>query len=223
MPYSSYANLRDILANVREANSLEEKTHPSKRLRFEIFKRDHFTCQYCGRQPPEVTLVVDHVDPVANGGKAHELNLVTSCVDCNQGKGAALLTEIPNKPDAREAYLQLQQELAEARRFLELKREFDAVQQDVVRELQHHWHDIVKTKNSSVPSETQVLFWLRRYEPEEITEAFYLFSFRYNSYPEGREQFKDFVSMCKYVSGILRKNRQRRDQEKANDESAGES
>ena len=39
----------------------------SKRLRFEIFARDEFTCRYCGKQPPEVQLVIDHIHPVADG------------------------------------------------------------------------------------------------------------------------------------------------------------
>lgn len=37
----------------------------SKKTRFEVFKRDSFTCQYCGRSAPEVVLQVDHIKPVA--------------------------------------------------------------------------------------------------------------------------------------------------------------
>lgn len=58
----------------------------SQKTRFEVFKRDQFTCQYCGRKAPDVVLQVDHIVPVANGGKNDILNLVTSCVDCNSGK-----------------------------------------------------------------------------------------------------------------------------------------
>jgi len=58
----------------------------SQKTRFEVFKRDHFTCQYCGRKAPDVVLQVDHIVPVANDGKNDILNLVTSCVDCNSGK-----------------------------------------------------------------------------------------------------------------------------------------
>lgn len=58
----------------------------SQKTRFEVFKRDQFTCQYCGRKAPDVVLQVDHIIPVAKGGKNEILNLVTSCVDCNSGK-----------------------------------------------------------------------------------------------------------------------------------------
>lgn len=40
----------------------------SKKVRFEIFKRDSFKCQYCGGASPEVVLHVDHINPVSKGG-----------------------------------------------------------------------------------------------------------------------------------------------------------
>lgn len=67
----------------------------SKKVRFEIFKRDGFSCQYCGSTPPKVVLHVDHIIPVARGGCNDDDNLVTSCLGCNLGKGARSLAEIP--------------------------------------------------------------------------------------------------------------------------------
>lgn len=65
----------------------------SKRVRFEVFKRDKFTCQYCGKSAPDVVLVIDHIDPVAKGGTNDLLNLITSCDPCNAGKGARTLAD----------------------------------------------------------------------------------------------------------------------------------
>jgi hypothetical protein len=65
----------------------------SKKLRFEVFKRDSFTCQYCGQRAPEVVLQCDHIKPVANGGASDILNLITSCIDCNSGKGPRQLSD----------------------------------------------------------------------------------------------------------------------------------
>ena len=56
----------------------------SKRLRFEVFKRDNFTCTYCRSKNNEIT--IDHVMPVALGGLDTPENLVTACIDCNAGK-----------------------------------------------------------------------------------------------------------------------------------------
>lgn len=64
----------------------------SSKLRFEIFKRDSFTCQYCGNHPPQVKLHIDHITAVATGGGNEEDNLITSCESCNLGKGARPLS-----------------------------------------------------------------------------------------------------------------------------------
>lgn len=64
-----------------------------KKIRFEVFKRDKFTCQYCGKSAPDVVLNCDHVHPKAKGGKDDILNLITSCFDCNQGKKDRLLSD----------------------------------------------------------------------------------------------------------------------------------
>lgn len=58
----------------------------SKTVRFEVFKRDSFTCQYCGVSAPDVVLHVDHINPVAGGGTNDIMNLITSCQPCNAGK-----------------------------------------------------------------------------------------------------------------------------------------
>jgi hypothetical protein len=73
----------------------------SKRVRFEVFKRDKFTCGYCGRHPPDVLLHVDHITAVANGGTDDPLNLVTACSDCNLGKAAVRLTSVAPSLEAQ--------------------------------------------------------------------------------------------------------------------------
>ena len=47
------------------------------KLRFEVFKRDQFKCQYCGKASPDVILHVDHINPVSKGGVNDILNLIT--------------------------------------------------------------------------------------------------------------------------------------------------
>lgn len=60
----------------------------TKRLRFEILRRDGHACRYCGRSAPDVKLTVDHVRPEALGGTDDPENLVAACVDCNAGKSS---------------------------------------------------------------------------------------------------------------------------------------
>jgi 5-methylcytosine-specific restriction endonuclease McrA len=52
--------------------------------RHNVFKRDHFTCQYCGTNRD---LTLDHLIPRSKGGKSNWTNLVTACKSCNAKKG----------------------------------------------------------------------------------------------------------------------------------------
>jgi len=59
-----------------------------KSLRFAVLARDNYTCQYCGKRAPNVTIEVDHMVSWKDGGKTSIDNLVTSCRDCNRGKSS---------------------------------------------------------------------------------------------------------------------------------------
>ena len=74
---------------------MNERKSISKKIRFEVFKRDCFICQYCGNHPPSVILEPDHINPVANGGNNDMNNLITACFDCNRGKSSRLLSNVP--------------------------------------------------------------------------------------------------------------------------------
>jgi len=79
-----------------EQNKEKYRNKSNKRrlkLRFEILKRDNFTCQYCGRKSPEVILEIDHIYPKSKGGLDKAENYITACSDCNVGKGDSILNE----------------------------------------------------------------------------------------------------------------------------------
>lgn len=80
----------------------------SKSLRFEVFKRDLFTCQYCGRKAPDVILEVDHIKPVSKGGDNSIENLVAACWDCNRGKGAKKLSDLSEVEKSRKQLEEIQ-------------------------------------------------------------------------------------------------------------------
>ena len=52
-----------------------------------VLARDHYTCQYCGEQPPRKELTVDHILPRSRGGHTTWDNVVTACQRCNGRKG----------------------------------------------------------------------------------------------------------------------------------------
>lgn len=124
------------------SNSKKTRKGLGKTIRFEIFKRDHFTCQYCGAQPPGVVLVIDHIIPVAKGGDNDETNLTTACEPCNQGKKARLLSSVPIRPDADLLYMAHQQEIGEIKRFQKSKQALATQRKKHVEFLQSEWTDI---------------------------------------------------------------------------------
>ena len=76
----------------------------------EIFRRDNYTCQYCGRQSRNLT--VDHVIPRHHGGQHNWENLVSACPACNRRKGGRTLQQVhmqllqrPCEPRATSSYL----------------------------------------------------------------------------------------------------------------------
>lgn len=93
------------------------------KIRFEVFKRDGFTCQYCGRKTPDVVLEADHIIPVSEGGTDDIENLVTACFDCNRGKGARLLDDRAPVPDLVEQTEFIREREAQLRQFHAAKAE----------------------------------------------------------------------------------------------------
>lgn len=139
-----------------------------KRLRFEIFKRDGFTCQYCGAQPPDVVLVIDHIHPVAAGGSNEQVNLITACEPCNQGKSDKPLGDRIVRPDADLMYLKTHQEIAELHRYEEALARKEVAIGRLVGDLQNAWGDYSGLDWS--PADHVLRSMLIKYGPE-ITGA----------------------------------------------------
>jgi 5-methylcytosine-specific restriction endonuclease McrA len=81
-----------------------------KLTRREVFRRDNYTCQYCGRR--DTSLTVDHILPKHLGGQHVWTNVVAACPGCNHRKGGRRLDEvhmsllhIPKEPPASAVYL----------------------------------------------------------------------------------------------------------------------
>ncbi|MEE8598353.1 MAG: HNH endonuclease [Dehalococcoidales bacterium] len=69
---------------IRLAHMIKRPRPERKLTRLEIFNRDQYTCQYCGRETRQLTL--DHVIPRYRGGEHTWENVVSACVLCNQHK-----------------------------------------------------------------------------------------------------------------------------------------
>lgn len=73
--------------------------------RFNVFLRDHFTCQYCAISQSANDLTFDHVVPRSRGGRTTWENVTTACSVCNLRKAnktpqeaGMALRRVPAKP-----------------------------------------------------------------------------------------------------------------------------
>ena len=114
----------------------------SKKLRFEVFKRDSFKCQYCGRSSPDVILHADHVHPESKGGATDILNLVTSCIDCNLGKGARTLSDDSVISKQRDQLELLNERREQLEMMIQWKKLVANIDNDAVERLIIHWREL---------------------------------------------------------------------------------
>lgn len=168
----------------------------SKSTRFEIFKRDNFTCQYCGRQTPLVILEVDHIIPKAGGGTDDPNNLVTACRDCNRGKGAIPLSvqriqDTRKEEIAREREKQEQIEAYEDFLLLQHQKESQTIEElvDYWASLCDHRYRLNTDQQSSLGN------FLKKLTPLDIREAMSIASQRVRQDP-GEGRFRYFCGIC---------------------------
>ena len=74
----------DIPSVVRLVYMVKRPRQEKKLTRREVFQRDKYTCQYCGKEVKELTL--DHVVPRHRGGRHIWDNVVSACSKCNNHK-----------------------------------------------------------------------------------------------------------------------------------------
>lgn len=149
---------------------MAERRNISKKIRFEVFKRDKFTCQYCGKSAPDVVLEVDHIKPVSKGGNNSMLNLVTACFECNRGKTNI---ELSDDSVVKKQEKQLK-ELAERREQLDMLLEWRAGLADIEEDCVQAVIDIFLTNTNWGISEygkKSIKKWLKEFSLNEVLEA----------------------------------------------------
>ena len=105
--YDHYVHSPTIRFRIPSVVVLKDYVKPQKRVaftRFNLFLRDHFSCQYCGSKGD---LTFDHVVPRASGGVTSWQNVVAACSPCNLKKGSKSLKRagmsLARKPRCPEA------------------------------------------------------------------------------------------------------------------------
>jgi hypothetical protein len=122
---------------------MTERMALSKKVRFEVFKRDKFTCQYCGKAAPDVALEADHIHPVSKGGEDDLLNLVTSCRECNAGKSDRILSDDSVVQKQRRTLEELQDRREQIDMMLEWQQGLNVLQADAASGAADLWRELV--------------------------------------------------------------------------------
>lgn len=149
---------------------MSKRKNLSNKIRFEVFKRDNFTCQYCGVKAPEVVLNVDHIEPISKGGTNDIYNLVTSCFECNNGKSDKRLNDNSKLEKQHDELVLLNERKKQLEQMMEWKREllnFDKEKTEMVSEY------IIDALGISLSDAGKrcVNNWLKKYTVDEIIDA----------------------------------------------------
>jgi hypothetical protein len=167
----------------------------SKRVRFEVFARDNFTCRYCGRQSDEVPLHVDHVHPVAKGGTNDPENLVTACQECNLGKSSKTIGQhVPTEADR----LRIAQEMNEQIESAERARRSIEARKAMKGSVLSAWLEITGKDEADPSTITTITRYAMEFGLDVVYEWIEMAEIKVG------DRWNADVHMGKYISGIRR-------------------
>ena len=178
-----------------------EREQIKPKLRFQVFERDGFTCQYCGRTPEqdEVVLNVDHTISVKNGGTNDIENLVTSCWDCNIGKGArSILKRTKTESDLQEE-LDLTHERLKQIKALNKKRQSIKKVKHAISVTETQWARDITDESFDERCYSEIQKLSSKYTKEVLTESLEI---AYNKHI--RNNFDSMPKFVAYVGGVAR-------------------
>jgi len=143
----------------------------SNKVRFEVFKRDSFTCQYCGKMSPDVVLQVDHLKPVSNGGDNDIMNLVTACVECNSGKSNTPLSDNVLLSKQQQQLTELNERKQQMEMMFEWKRGLLSLEEDAVLKTCEYWNKKISGYALNHMGEEQLRKLVKKYSVSEVLNA----------------------------------------------------
>lgn len=142
----------------------------SQKTRFEVFKRDSFTCQYCGAKAPDVLLEADHIQPVKEGGDNSIMNLVTSCEGCNAGKGARKLSDSSVVEKQRGQLAALEERRQQIEMMLQWRQGLNGVKDEAVGKMVSYIQDSFGCEiNDS--GRRKVARWVKKFNYADLLES----------------------------------------------------
>lgn len=143
----------------------------TKKVRFEVFKRDSFTCQYCGRKAPDVVLQIDHIEPVSKGGTHNIINLITSCKECNIGKSDKKISDKSVVEKQRKQLRDLQDRKEQLEMMFKWQKELVNLDSRMINQLADFWSGLVSPYYLTEHGIEDLKKLLNKFSLKEIMEA----------------------------------------------------
>ena len=175
----------------------------SKKIRFEVFKRDKFTCQYCGQKAPDIILHVDHIDPVARGGDNDIINLITSCFDCNSGKRDRKLDDNTIVEKQRRQLELLQERREQIELMLEWKKSLATFDNDVNEMIVDYINSKIKPLGLNDNGKKSVSEWLKKFSTEKILDGIDEAAKKYLKYENGEIDKESAEVFLSKIAGVI--------------------
>ena len=88
--YEETINIGGATIHLPKTAILKKYVHTKQQPKFNrynVYLRDKFTCQYCGKKFSYNDLTYDHLVPRSSGGQTTWDNIITACKSCNGKKG----------------------------------------------------------------------------------------------------------------------------------------
>lgn len=180
----------------------------SKRVRFEVFKRDNFKCQYCGKSAPEIILHVDHISPVSKGGKADILNLITSCVDCNAGKSDVPLSDSSALQKQRAQLEELNERREQLEMMLEWREGLEGINEQALDAVTKAWREAAPGFSLNETGLREARKRLKEYGLNAFLDAIGVARDNYIKIQDGKASQESVEIAWKKIGGIVRLSQQ---------------
>lgn len=176
-----------------------------KRIRFEIFKRDSFKCQYCGASAPNILLHVDHIEPVSKGGGDDITNLITSCAACNAGKSNIILDDKSALAKQRVQLEELQERREQLEMLMDWKKGLSDLKEETLCKVCEYWNDHAPTFIVNETGKQNISKWIRKFSLEEIFHAMDIAAEQYLKFEgEGNVTSESWEEAFSKIPGICR-------------------
>lgn len=176
----------------------------TNKVRFEIFKRDSFKCQYCGKSAPDVVLEVDHIIPVAKGGTNDILNLVTSCHTCNSGKSDRKLDDFTEVEKQKKQLDELNERRKQLEMMIQWRKGLNGIEEDKLSVLVDRWDEDVNPFTVSETGKKKLKRMIKKYDFNLIMDSIEKAIDQYIQYVNGEPTKESAEHAFNKIEGIIK-------------------